>query len=125
MAQRAGISEASVRRIWHAHGLKPHLTRTFKLSRDPEFADKLEDIVGLYLKPPEHAIVLCADEKSQILLTITTTTQSRSSGPPRPPILEKVKRARAALHNRQSARRTTLGVLPTRGKQNLCSRHRP
>jgi transposase len=66
MATAAGISEASVRRIWRAHGLKPHLTRTFKLSRDPEFTEKLEDIVGLYLNPPEHAIVLCADEKSQI-----------------------------------------------------------
>jgi transposase len=66
MAVAAGISEASVRRIWRAHGLKPHLVRTFKLSRDPEFTEKLEDIVGLYLNPPEHAIVLCADEKSQI-----------------------------------------------------------
>ena len=66
MASAAGISEASVRRIWHAHGLKPHLVRTFKLSRDPQFTEKLADIVGLYLNPPEHAIVLCADEKSQI-----------------------------------------------------------
>lgn len=66
MAAASGISEASVRRIWHAHGLKPHLVRTFKLSRDPEFTEKLEDIVGLYLNPPEHAMVLCADEKSQI-----------------------------------------------------------
>ena len=66
MAQAAGISEASVRRIWRAHGLKPHRVRTFKLSNDPEFVEKLEDIVGLYLNPPEHAIVLCADEKSQI-----------------------------------------------------------
>jgi len=66
MAKAAGISEASVRRIWRAHGLKPHLVRTFKLSRDPEFIEKLEDIVGLYLNPPEHAVVLCADEKSQI-----------------------------------------------------------
>lgn len=66
MAAAAGISEASVRRIWRAHGLKPHLVRTFKLSRDPEFTEKLEDVVGLYLNPPEHAIVLCADEKSQI-----------------------------------------------------------
>ena len=66
MAQAASISEASVRRIWRAHGLKPHLVRTFKLSRDPEFVEKLEDIVGLYLNPPEHAVVLCADEKSQI-----------------------------------------------------------
>jgi transposase len=66
MAAAAGISEASVRRIWHAHGLKPHLIRTFKLSRGVRFAEKLEAIVGLYLNPPEHAIVLCADEKSQI-----------------------------------------------------------
>ena len=66
MAAAAGISEASVRRIWRAHGLKPHQVRSFKLSRDPEFTEKLEDIVGLYLNPPEHALVLCADEKSQI-----------------------------------------------------------
>jgi transposase len=66
MAVAAGVSEKSVRRIWHKHGLKPHLSRTFKVSNDPEFAEKLEAIVGLYLNPPEHAIVLCADEKSQI-----------------------------------------------------------
>lgn len=66
MARAAGISEASVRRIWRAHGLKPHRVKTFKLSNDPEFSEKLQAIVGLYLNPPEHAIVLCADEKSQI-----------------------------------------------------------
>lgn len=66
MAKAVGISEASVRRIWHAHGLKPHLVETFKISNDPQFAEKLETIVGLYLNPPEHAIVLCVDEKSQI-----------------------------------------------------------
>jgi transposase len=66
MAAAAGISEASVRRIWHAHGLKPHRVETFKLSNDPQFAEKLEDIVGLYLNPPEHAMVLSLDEKSQI-----------------------------------------------------------
>ena len=66
MAQAVGISEASVRRIWRAHGLKPHLIKTFKISNDPEFTEKLEDIVGLYLNPPEHAMVLCVDEKSQI-----------------------------------------------------------
>lgn len=66
MAEAAGLSEKSVRRIWHKHGLKPHLYRTFKISNDPQFAEKLEAIVGLYLNPPEHAIVLCADEKSQI-----------------------------------------------------------
>ncbi len=66
MARASGVSEASVRRVWHAHGLKPHRTETFKVSNDPQFAEKLEDIVGLYLNPPQHAIVLSVDEKSQI-----------------------------------------------------------
>jgi transposase len=66
MAQAAGISEASVRRIWKAHGLKPHRVESFKLSNDPRFAEKLQDIIGLYLNPPEHALVLSLDEKSQI-----------------------------------------------------------
>jgi transposase len=66
MAQAVGISEASVRRIWQRHGLKPHLIDTFKVSSDPQFAEKLDAIVGLYLNPPEHALVLCCDEKSQI-----------------------------------------------------------
>ena len=66
MAVEVGISEASVRRIWHCHGLRPHRIETFKLSNDPRFAEKLEDIVGLYLNPPEHALVLSLDEKSQI-----------------------------------------------------------
>jgi len=66
MAAEVGISEASVRRIWKAHGLKPHLVESFKISNDPKFAEKLEAIVGLYLNPPEHALVLCCDEKSQI-----------------------------------------------------------
>lgn len=66
MAQAARVSEATVRRIWKAHGLKPHLVKSFKLSNDKAFAEKLTDIVGLYLSPPEHALVLCCDEKSQI-----------------------------------------------------------
>jgi transposase len=66
MAREVGISETSVRRIWHRHGLKPHRLRSFKLSNDPAFAEKLRDIVGLYLNPPEHALVLSLDEKSQI-----------------------------------------------------------
>ncbi|MEO7274238.1 MAG: IS630 family transposase [Vicinamibacterales bacterium] len=66
MAAATGLSERSIRRIWHRHGLKPHLTRTFKISRDPAFAEKVEAIVGLYLDPPDHALVLCVDEKSQI-----------------------------------------------------------
>jgi transposase len=66
MAEAVGISEASVRRIWHKNGLKPHLVDTFKVSNDPQFAEKLEAVVGLYLNPPEHALVVCCDEKSQI-----------------------------------------------------------
>ena len=66
MAEVAGVSKASVQRIWAAHGLRPHLIRTFKLSRDPHFEEKLVDVVGLYMSPPEKALVLCVDEKSQI-----------------------------------------------------------
>jgi transposase len=66
MATRVGVSSASVQRIWSARGLKPHLVKTFKLSTDHQFEDKLIDVVGLYLHPPEQAVVLCMDEKSQI-----------------------------------------------------------
>jgi transposase len=66
MAKACGVSTASVQRVWHANGLKPHLLRTFKLSNDPDFIKKLEDVIGLYMSPPEHALVLCIDEKSQI-----------------------------------------------------------
>jgi hypothetical protein len=66
MAKAAGISISSVQRIWRAHGLQPHRVRQFKLSNDPQFAAKLQDIVGLYVDPPDHAIVLSVDEKSQI-----------------------------------------------------------
>jgi len=66
MAAASGISLTSVQRIWRAHGLKPHLVKTFKVSRDKNFAAKVEDVVGLYLDPPDKALVLCVDEKSQI-----------------------------------------------------------
>jgi len=66
MAALAKISVSSVQRIWRSHGLQPHRVRQFKLSRDPEFVPKLRDIVGLYVDPPAHAIVLSVDEKSQI-----------------------------------------------------------
>jgi transposase len=66
MAAKMGISAASVSRHWRANGLKPHIVRGFKVSRDPQFVEKLEDIVGLYMSPPEHALVLCVDEKSQV-----------------------------------------------------------
>jgi transposase len=66
MARKQGVSAATVLRIWRAHHLQPHRTKTFKLSKDPEFVSKLRDVVGLYLNPPEKALVLCVDEKSQI-----------------------------------------------------------
>src|SRR5213080_1021838 len=64
--RRQGVSYSSVQRIWRAHGLKPHLIETFKVSRDKNFAAKVEDVVGLYLDPPDRALVFCVDEKSQI-----------------------------------------------------------
>ena len=66
MAEHAGISASSVGRIWRAHGLKPHIVRGFKLSNDPQFIDKVRDIVGLYMSPPDHAVVFSFDEKPQI-----------------------------------------------------------
>lgn len=66
MAKRVGVSQATVQRVWRAFGLQPHRTQGFHLSNDPLFVEKVRDIVGLYLNPPEHAVVLCVDEKSQI-----------------------------------------------------------
>ena len=66
MAKAQGLSKSSVHRIWQDHQIKPHLTRSFKLSRDPRFLEKLTDVVGVYLTPPQNAVVLCVDEKSQI-----------------------------------------------------------
>ena len=66
LAEELNVSESMVHRVWKANNLKPHLSRTFKLSNDPCFVEKVVDVVGLYLDPPEHALVLCVDEKSQI-----------------------------------------------------------
>jgi transposase len=66
LAQRAGLSQTTVSRIWRAFALQPHRAETFKLSKDPLFIEKVRDIVGLYLNPPDHALVLCVDEKAQI-----------------------------------------------------------
>ncbi|MGH7980826.1 MAG: IS630 family transposase, partial [Limisphaerales bacterium] len=66
MAKAQGVSKATVNRIWQSHQIKPHRTQGFKLSRDPHFLEKLTDVVGLYLNPPQKALVLCVDEKSQI-----------------------------------------------------------
>lgn len=66
MAKEQGVSPSTIHKIWEAHGLQPHRVETFKLSQDKEFVEKLTDIVGLYMNPPDKAVVLCVDEKSQI-----------------------------------------------------------
>jgi hypothetical protein len=66
LARTQGVSKSTIHRVWQDYGLKPHLMRTFKLSRDPRFLEKLTDVVGVYLTPPQNAIVLWVDEKSQI-----------------------------------------------------------
>jgi transposase len=66
MAQRTGLSQSAISRIWHAFALQPHRSESFKLSTDPLFIEKVRDVVGLYLNPPERAVVLCVDEKSQV-----------------------------------------------------------
>src|SRR5829696_2672306 len=85
MAKATGMSQTAISRIWRAFGLKPHLVQTWKLSTDPQFIDKVRDIVGLYLDPPEGALVLCVDEKSQMqavdrtapILPVMPTTPAR------------------------------------------------
>src|SRR5438309_3083347 len=66
MAASQGLSKSTISNLWKSHNIKPHRTKTFKLSRDPRFLEKLTDVVGLYLNPPDKAMVLCVDEKSQI-----------------------------------------------------------
>jgi transposase len=66
MAKSQGVSKSTVSKIWRSHNIKPHRVKTFKMSRDPKFLEKLTDVIGLYLNPPQHAVVLCVDEKSQI-----------------------------------------------------------
>ena len=77
LAEEIGVGHTTVQRVWKEHGLKPHLTRPFKLSNDPKFAEKVVDIVGLYLNPPDKAVVLCVDEKSQIKRSIVRNRACR------------------------------------------------
>ena len=85
LAEEMGVGHTTVQRVWKEHGLKPHLTRTFKLSNDPKFAEKVVDVVGLYLDPPDNAVVLSVDEKSQIqALDRTQPGLPMKKGAPRP-----------------------------------------
>jgi hypothetical protein len=100
MARAAGVSVSSVQRLWRAHGLQRHRVRQFKLSNDPKFSAKLRDVVGLYVDPPAHAIVLSVDEKSQIQALDRT----------QPSLLLKQSRATTMTHGykRETARRSSL-----------------
>ncbi len=111
MAAVSGISEGSVRRIWHGHGLKPHRVETFKLRNDSRFAEELEDIVGLYLNPPEHALVLSLDEKSQIQALDRT----------QPSLPMKKGRAHTTTHDYKRHGTTALFALSTPRRQ--CAGH--
>ena len=86
MAKASGLTQNAIVRIWHAYGLKPHLQENFKLSSDPFFVEKVRDIVGLYLNPPEatRAVVLCVDEKSQVqALDSQSADSAAAAGPAR------------------------------------------
>jgi hypothetical protein len=84
MAKRCGLSQTAVSRIWRTFALQPHRVKTFKLSKDPLFIDNVRDIVGLYLDPPDKALMLCVDEKSQIqALDRTQTGVADATGPGR------------------------------------------
>ena len=78
MAEQQGVGKSTVNNIWRAHNLHPHRTETFRLSRDPKFLEKMTDVVGLYLNPPQQAIVLCLDEKSRIQALDRTQPGCRS-----------------------------------------------
>ena len=84
MAKRVGVSSATVQRVWSEHRIYPHKVRTFKRSRDPRFVEKLTDVVGLYLNPPDNTAVLCVDEKTMILSARPHPARTPQSSPERP-----------------------------------------
>jgi transposase len=114
MAARVGIAPSSVHKIWRAHGLKPHQVKTFKLSRDPNFVEKVNDIVGLYINPPDKALVLSVDEKSQIQALDRT----------QPGLPMKKGRAGTMTHDYKRHGTTTLfaalNMLDVRSSENAC-----
>ena len=115
MAKAQGVSPATVQRIWSARGIKPHRVKTFKLANDKRFDEKLVDIVGLYLCPPENAIVLCMDEKSQIqALDRTQASADQAEGPSQ----HDSPRLQAQRHN--DAVRRARCPSPARSSANAC-----
>ena len=104
MAKESGLSVSSVQRIWRAFGLQPHRMETFKLSTDPDFVTKVRDVVGLYVSPPQHAVVLCVDEKSQI----QALDRSQPMLPMRPGSPHGAATTTRAMARPRSSRRSTL-----------------
>jgi hypothetical protein len=117
MAKAVGIAVSSVQKIWQAHGLKPHLVRNFKLSNDPAFTEKLVDIVGLYLDPPDRALVLSVDEKSQI--------QALDRTQPRLPLKKAGQALRRPRREGGHCHRSLRQAAPPPGVHPLPRRHRP
>ena len=107
MAKQVGLTQNAVLRIWHAYGLQPHRQEKWKLSKDPLFVEKVHDVVGLYLNPPERAIVLCVDEKSQIQALVVRLSAIGRKGRPAAPVQRG--RREAAVPAAQRRARTTLG----------------
>ena len=118
MATEVGLTQTAVSRIWRAFGLQPHRQETWKLSKDPQFVEKVRDIVGLYLNPPERAVVLCVDEKSQI--------QALDRTAPILPMLPGTPSARPTTTSATAPRASTPRWTSRRGKVigRLHSRHR-
>src|SRR5918994_899238 len=118
MAAATGMSQSAVSRIWRAFGLKPHQTEAFKLSPDPQFIDKVRDIVGLYLNPPEAAVVLCVDEKAQI--------QALDRSAPVLPLLPGVARRRSHDYTRHGTTNLYAALEMASGKviSQMAPRHR-
>jgi transposase len=130
MAAEVGLNQTAVHRIWKAFGLQPHRSETWKLSRDPQFIEKVRDVVGLYLNPPERAVVLCVDEKLQIqaldrttpVLPILPGTPERHARPQALGHVEPLRRA--GPHDRQGHRAPAQP--PSRDRvQAVPGRHRP
>ena len=131
MAEAVGVSKDTVQRVWSARGLKPHRVETFKLSNDPRFDEKLVDVVGLYLNPPEKAIVLCADEKSSVQALDRTQAVAADDPGPRSDDDPRLQTARHHHLVRRPGRahrhgdRTVPAPAPPSGVREVPAHHRP